>query len=70
MDDTDRASEIEQAMREAAIARARAGGYGGVAAERCAACGEEIPAARRLAMPGARLCVCCRAREERRERMR
>lgn len=31
----------------------------------CGACGEEIPEARRLAMPGCCLCVDCQAKEER-----
>lgn len=67
-DDLDRAAELEDAEREAALARARARGYRGRSAERCEACGEEIPAARRRLLPGVRRCVECRAWDERRER--
>ena len=31
----------------------------------CQECGEEIPEARRLAMPGARLCVACQSGHDR-----
>ncbi len=33
--------------------------------EECEACGEEIPEARRLAIPGCRLCVHCKEIQER-----
>jgi phage/conjugal plasmid C-4 type zinc finger TraR family protein len=34
-------------------------------AEECEECGDEIPQARRLAMPGCKLCVFCKERQER-----
>jgi phage/conjugal plasmid C-4 type zinc finger TraR family protein len=34
-------------------------------AEECEECGDEIPLARRLAIPGVRLCVFCKERQER-----
>lgn len=34
-------------------------------AEACEECGDEIPAARRLAIPGVQLCVFCKERQER-----
>ena len=33
--------------------------------EECEECGDEIPLARRLAIPGVRLCVFCKERQER-----
>jgi phage/conjugal plasmid C-4 type zinc finger TraR family protein len=33
--------------------------------EECEECGDEIPEARRLAIPGVRLCVFCKERQER-----
>lgn len=33
--------------------------------EECEECGDEIPVARRLAVPGCRLCVFCKERAER-----
>jgi phage/conjugal plasmid C-4 type zinc finger TraR family protein len=35
----------------------------------CQECGEEIPEARRLAMPGARLCVSCQSDRERESKL-
>jgi len=37
----------------------------GAGATHCAACGAEIPEARRRAVPGARLCIECQAAEDR-----
>jgi phage/conjugal plasmid C-4 type zinc finger TraR family protein len=34
-------------------------------AEECDECGDEIPEARRLAIPGVRLCVFCKEKQER-----
>lgn len=34
--------------------------------EECEECGDEIPEARRLAMPGCKLCVFCKEKQERR----
>lgn len=36
----------------------------GPGASRCEHCGAEIPAARRAAVPGVRLCVACQERED------
>ena len=35
-------------------------------AEECEECGDEIPEARRLAVPGCKLCVFCKEKQERR----
>ena len=34
-------------------------------AEECEECGDEIPEARRMAVPGCKLCVFCKERQER-----
>lgn len=39
--------------------------YQGESAEYCTGCGEAVPAARRKALPGVRLCVFCAERRER-----
>jgi len=43
------------------VMRARARLPSGMGEMFCVECGEEIPSARRRAMPGARLCVACQA---------
>lgn len=70
-DDVDRASAREQEVRDDALrAQARRAGLAGMtvadSAEFCEArgCGVLIPAARRAAVPGCRLCVVCRGRAE------
>lgn len=69
-DECDRASELEAAQREQAIAEARAkvhsGDWRAISANWCEAtgCGERIPEPRRQAIPGVRLCVECQARSE------
>lgn len=67
MDVTDYASEREDAHRAAAIAAALAQHEqpAGASAEYCENCAEEIPEARRLAIPGVVLCVDCKSRLER-----
>lgn len=65
MDEFDRASELEQRFRDEAIRRARERGPVGEAAQRCDLCGERIPAGRRRAVQGVRLCVPCQNRTER-----
>lgn len=53
---------------EDAIKRARSELPQGQSREHCAECGDAIPAARREAVPGVRLCVACQAeRDEHRE---
>jgi phage/conjugal plasmid C-4 type zinc finger TraR family protein len=39
----------------------------GPGAEHCAECGEAIPEARRLAVPGVRLCVACQETADRKD---
>ena len=70
-DDVDRASAREQEVRDDALrAQARRAGLAGMtvadSAEFCEArgCGVVIPAARRAAVPGCRLCVVCQGRAE------
>ncbi|MFT4190854.1 MAG: TraR/DksA family transcriptional regulator [Comamonas sp.] len=71
-DDIDRAAAREQQLRDDALrdhAR-RAGLAGKTAADsatECGDCGEPIPAGRRRAVPGVRLCVACQALQERRQ---
>ena len=48
------------------VRRARARMQAGEGASHCVECGEEIPAARRRALPGARTCVACQAERDRR----
>lgn len=64
----DRAAELEQQQRDAALKRQRDKAQLGetrdwrkISAKRCvvAACGERIPAARRKALPGVRHCTNC-----------
>ena len=70
-DDLDRASEREAIARDDALREQhrRAGLQGKTvadSAEFCEApgCGEPIPMARRVAVPGCHLCVACQARRE------
>ncbi|EJD6509922.1 DksA/TraR family C4-type zinc finger protein [Providencia rettgeri] len=42
-----------------AITKARSQLHSGESAEICEECGETIPEARRLALPGVRLCISC-----------
>lgn len=53
----------EQAVQQALANRVQ---YHGESAEECESCGEVIPQARRLAVPGCRFCVDCQSRLERR----
>ncbi|NMY85877.1 TraR/DksA family transcriptional regulator [Pseudomonas proteolytica] len=66
MDVFDRASVVEEATREAAIAAhlAQARQLVGVSATHCGDCGTVIPEARRLALPGVLLCVDCKSVHE------
>ena len=50
---------------EDGVARARRHLPKGESLEHCDECGREIPAARRKAVPGVRLCVQCQEREDR-----
>ena len=56
----DRAAEIEQLHREAALSRqAEKSAAPAVSAYDCEECGEPIPEARRQAAPGCRCCIDC-----------
>lgn len=54
---------VEDAIRRAQAKLAPAG----PGATHCDECGVEIPAARRVAVPGARLCVRCQEESDRRD---
>ncbi|MEW4466340.1 DksA/TraR family C4-type zinc finger protein [Parasphingorhabdus sp. JC815] len=47
-----------------AVKRARADMPSGDAAKYCVECGEEIPEARRLALPGTRTCFACQSERD------
>lgn len=49
-----------------AVQRARANMPAGDSETHCVECGEEIPPARRRAMPGVRTCIACQAEHDRR----
>lgn len=70
MDVFDRASEMETRFREQALAAQAARMPSGPSATHCREpdCGEEIPEARRRALPGVGLCVDCAERKERQRR--
>ncbi|MFJ3469068.1 TraR/DksA C4-type zinc finger protein [Pseudomonas sp. NPDC090201] len=67
MDVTDIATEAEDAFREQALAAQRAvqAHHTGASATHCESCGEAIPDARRLILPGVELCVACQSDFER-----
>lgn len=54
----DQASELEEMQREQAIAAHRID-RNAVSATHCADCGDDIPQARRDAVPGCRTCASC-----------
>lgn len=57
--------QIEDSVKDA-IASARARIPTGAGLEDCEDCGEEIPLARRNALPGARTCVACQSLRDKR----
>lgn len=68
-DDVDRASKREaELLSEALYQQARRAGLAGKtvadSAEWCGRCGDGIPLARRVAVPGCLYCVACQARTE------
>ncbi|HEG2198201.1 TraR/DksA family transcriptional regulator [Enterobacter kobei] len=65
----DQASALEEMMREQAIAAHRID-HNAVSAEHCAECGEDIPAARRAAVPGCQTCAECQSAIEFRNKQR
>ncbi|WP_246797781.1 TraR/DksA C4-type zinc finger protein [Burkholderia perseverans] len=67
MDDFDKATAVEEMLREIAInAATQRPGTDRESAEFCLddACGEPIPEARRLAVPGCQFCIECQTRRE------
>lgn len=60
----DNANEMQEVMLAASLANRVV--YAGVSEEFCDSCGAEIPEARRLAVPGCKLCVHCQSVAERR----
>lgn len=69
-DELDRAAGYSDRERDAGVARVRAQMGAGPAARECDECGDDIPQARREAVPGARLCVPCLTEAEHRQRVR
>ena len=68
-DEIDRAAErTDELLADALAAQRRraAKGKGPVSAEECEECGDEIPEARQMAVPGVQRCVLCQAAAERR----
>ena len=56
----DQANALVELTMEHALQRIRID-RDAVSAEQCEACGEEIPAPRRAAMPGCQMCASCQA---------
>lgn len=65
----DQASELEEMMREQAIAAHRID-RNAVSAEHCAECGEDIPEPRRAAVPGCSTCASCQEEIELKNKQR
>lgn len=65
MDAADRAVVEYGLFLDLALADARRRAPRGIAADRCADCGSEIPEARRIAVPGAGRCADCQGWRER-----
>ncbi|WP_275098067.1 TraR/DksA C4-type zinc finger protein [Sedimenticola hydrogenitrophicus] len=66
MDFYDSASQLEEHEREKAIARRVQ--YRGASAATCEECLDQIPQARRDAIPGVRLCITCQQDNELRDK--
>ncbi|CWO69581.1 Protein traR [Neisseria meningitidis] len=62
----DQACALEEKMRDYWLARHKEAASAAPSAQECEECCEIIPEARRLAVPGCRLCIDCRREEERR----
>ncbi|MCC8229827.1 TraR/DksA family transcriptional regulator [Enterobacter mori] len=65
----DTAAKIEELQRNAAHSAHRID-RNAVSAERCAECGEDIPAPRRAAVPGCQACASCQEEIELRNKQR
>ena len=59
----DQASELEEMLREQAIAAHRLN-HNAVSATHCSDCGEDIPELRRVKVPGCQRCASCQQDEE------
>lgn len=66
----DQATELEEKHREMAISLQRQKQAKGLSATHCRDCGEKIPNARQLAVPGVRLCIGCQTEQEEQEKRR
>ncbi|MBE0533696.1 MAG: TraR/DksA C4-type zinc finger protein [Rhodospirillales bacterium] len=64
MDTIDKAQLIEEFHRAEALARITTAHTPTTGAEHCRVCGDTIPEARRLLVPGTDLCVECKAEQE------
>lgn len=62
-DIADRAHEVEEQQRKAALAGCRL--YQGETADNCVECGVQIPSERQIALTGVQTCVECAERIER-----
>ena len=62
-DIADRAQEVEELQREAALAGRTS--FTGETADNCVECGVQIPSERQIALPGVQTCVMCAERIER-----
>jgi len=65
-DDADRASDLAERERGAALHRMTAAAKAAVDLTACVVCGEDIPSTRRAAVPTAIRCTGCQADQERR----
>lgn len=64
----DRATEREEYDRAVALESQRLKMTSGKSSSHCHECGEEIPEARRIAVPGVNLCIDCQTEKEKRRR--
>lgn len=64
MDNADKASELEEISRAAALAAAQQREKPGIGSTYCIDCGDEIPAARRHVNPHAQRCTECQQYHE------
>ncbi|SHJ72100.1 TraR/DksA family transcriptional regulator (plasmid) [Halodesulfovibrio aestuarii] len=64
MDVFDRASDVEQLSIKSAIAQAQANRPTGPSLTHCVECGNPIPEARQMAVPGCSLCIECQKEQE------
>ncbi len=70
MDIIDKATEVEQAFRDAALSHRTRAQTTPSRQKYCLDCYEEIPATRRQAHPYAKRCIHCQTRHERKNRLK